>query len=39
MAIFWQYCQEPYLEHNQKSMAELFRKHSQRLLAINFFSK
>ena len=24
--IFWQYCQEPYLEPNQKSMVELFAK-------------
>ena len=26
--FFWQYCQERYLEPNQKSMVELFCKHS-----------
>ena len=35
--FFWQYCQEPYLKLNQKSMVELFRKISWQLLAANFF--
>ena len=30
--FFWQYCREPYLEPNQKSMVELFCKNSQQIL-------
>ena len=39
MAIFLKnrYCQELYLEPNQKSMVELYCKNSERLLAANFF--
>ena len=37
--FFWQYCQELYLEPNQKSMVELFCKNSLQLLAVNFFFK
>ena len=37
MGIFLEYCQELYLEPNQKSMVALFCKNSYQLLAVNFF--
>ena len=35
--FFWQYCQESYLEPNQKSMVECFCKNNNQILVVNNF--
>ena len=37
--FLWQYSRDPYLEPNQKSMVELFRKNSSQLLVAVFAKK